>query len=64
VCKRIVELARDYGARCTATGVESRTDYVTAHEIGFDLVQGYLFGKPMAVKKFARSATSPPLRME
>uniref|UniRef100_Q07I46 Response regulator receiver modulated diguanylate phosphodiesterase n=1 Tax=Rhodopseudomonas palustris (strain BisA53) TaxID=316055 RepID=Q07I46_RHOP5 len=63
VCKRIVELARDYGARCTATGIESRADYVTAHQIGFDLVQGYLFGKPMAVQKFARSASSRPLRM-
>ena len=63
VCKRIVELAADYGARCTATGIESRTDFVAAHEIGFDLVQGYLFGKPMAVKKFARSATNRPLRM-
>jgi EAL domain-containing protein (putative c-di-GMP-specific phosphodiesterase class I) len=64
VCKRIVELARDYGARCTATGIESRADYVTAHAIGFDVVQGYLFGKPMPLKKFARSATSRPLRLE
>jgi EAL domain-containing protein (putative c-di-GMP-specific phosphodiesterase class I) len=23
--------------------------------MGFDLVQGYLFGKPLGVKKFARS---------
>jgi EAL domain-containing protein (putative c-di-GMP-specific phosphodiesterase class I) len=23
--------------------------------MGFDLVQGYLFGKPVAVRKFARS---------
>jgi len=64
VCKRIVELARDHGARCTATGIESRADYVAAHAIGFDFAQGYLFGKPMPLKKFARSATSRPLRME
>lgn len=63
VCRRIVELARDYGARSTATGIESRADYITAHGIGFDLVQGYLFGKPMPLKKFARTATSRPLRM-
>jgi EAL domain-containing protein (putative c-di-GMP-specific phosphodiesterase class I) len=49
---------------CTATGIESRADYVTAHAIGFDVVQGYLFGKPMPLKKFARSATSRPLRLE
>ncbi|MFC0242164.1 EAL domain-containing response regulator [Rhodopseudomonas telluris] len=61
VCKRIVDLAADYGARCTATGIESRSDYIAAHEIGFDLVQGYLFGKPMGLKKFARAAATRPL---
>jgi EAL domain-containing protein (putative c-di-GMP-specific phosphodiesterase class I) len=29
--------------------------------MGFDLVQGYLFGKPMALKKFARSALVHPV---
>jgi EAL domain-containing protein (putative c-di-GMP-specific phosphodiesterase class I) len=29
--------------------------------MGFDLVQGYLFGKPMALKKFARSALAHPV---
>ena len=35
--------------------VETRADFLTAHGMGFDLVQGYLFGKPLGVKKFARS---------
>jgi EAL domain-containing protein (putative c-di-GMP-specific phosphodiesterase class I)/CheY-like chemotaxis protein len=56
VCRHIVELAREYGVRTVAEGVESRADLVAANEIGFDLVQGYLFGKPMPLKKFARSA--------
>ena len=55
VCRRIIELGQEQGARVVAQGVETRTDFVTAHGMGFDLVQGYLFGKPMAVKKFARS---------
>lgn len=55
VCRHIVELAQDHGARATAQGVETRADFLTAHGIGFDLVQGYLFGKPLGVKKFARS---------
>ena len=55
VCRRIVELARDNGARATALGVESRADYLAAHDMGFDLVQGHLFGKPVGVRKFARS---------
>jgi EAL domain-containing protein (putative c-di-GMP-specific phosphodiesterase class I)/CheY-like chemotaxis protein len=55
VCRRVVELARGYGARVVAEGVETRADLVAANEMGFDLVQGNLFGKPMALKKFARS---------
>jgi EAL domain-containing protein (putative c-di-GMP-specific phosphodiesterase class I)/CheY-like chemotaxis protein len=61
VCRRIIELARGYGARVVAEGVESRADFVAANEMGFDLVQGYLFGKPMALKKFARSALVHPV---
>jgi EAL domain-containing protein (putative c-di-GMP-specific phosphodiesterase class I)/CheY-like chemotaxis protein len=66
VCRRIVELARDHGARAVAQGVETRADFVTAHGLGFDLMQGSLFSKPMGVKKFARSRpllmTSPDQR--
>jgi EAL domain-containing protein (putative c-di-GMP-specific phosphodiesterase class I)/CheY-like chemotaxis protein len=55
VCRRIVELAQDHGARVVAQGVETRADFIAAHGLGFDLMQGYLFNKPMGVKKFARS---------
>jgi len=55
VCRRIVELARDNGARVVAQGIETRADFLAAHDLGFDLVQGHLFGKPVAVRKFARS---------
>lgn len=56
VCRHIVELAQGYGARAAAEGIESRADLVAANELGFDLVQGFLFGKPMPLKKFVRSA--------
>jgi EAL domain-containing protein (putative c-di-GMP-specific phosphodiesterase class I)/CheY-like chemotaxis protein len=55
ICRRIVELAQDHGARVLAQGVETRADFLAAHGIGFDLVQGYLFSKPLGIKKFARS---------
>jgi EAL domain-containing protein (putative c-di-GMP-specific phosphodiesterase class I)/CheY-like chemotaxis protein len=55
VCRHIVELAQGYGARAVAEGVESRGDLMAVNELGFDQVQGYLFGKPMPLKKFARS---------
>ncbi|WP_022721086.1 EAL domain-containing protein [Rhodopseudomonas sp. B29] len=63
VCRRIVELAGDYGARAVATGIETRADYHAVHELGFDHAQGFLFGKPMPLKKFARMASSRPLRL-
>lgn len=61
VCRRIVELARGYGARVVAEGVDTRADFVAASEMGFNLVQGYLFGKPMGLKKFVRSALGQPV---
>ncbi|WGD52840.1 EAL domain-containing response regulator [Bradyrhizobium sp. CB1650] len=56
VCRDIVELAKGYGVRTVAEGVQNRADLMAANELGFDLVQGFLFGKPMPLKKFARSA--------
>jgi EAL domain-containing protein (putative c-di-GMP-specific phosphodiesterase class I) len=61
VCRRIIELAKGYGVRVVAEGVETRADFVAANEMGFDLVQGYLFGKPMPLKKFARTALGHPV---
>lgn len=61
VCRRIIDLADGYGARTVAEGVETRPDFLAAHEMGFDLVQGFLFGKPMGAKKFARSTQAHPV---
>lgn len=61
VCRRIIELTKAYGARVVAEGVETRAEFIAANEMGFDLVQGYLFGKPLGLKKFARSALVYPM---
>ena len=61
VCRDILELADRYGARTVAKGVETRSDLVVAHEMGFDLAQGYLFGKPANAKKFARATLARPV---
>jgi EAL domain-containing protein (putative c-di-GMP-specific phosphodiesterase class I)/CheY-like chemotaxis protein len=60
VCRRIIDLAESYGARTVAEGVETRADLIAVHEMGFDMVQGFLFGKPAAARKFARSPLSKP----
>lgn len=54
VCRRIVELADNFGARTVAEGIETRADFRTARELGFDLIQGFFFAKPMLPDKFAR----------
>ncbi len=61
VCRSIIDLADRVGARTVAKGVESRSDLVATHEMGFDLAQGYLFGKPANARKFARAALSRPV---
>lgn len=60
-CRWIVDLADGYGVRTVAEGVETRTDFLTVREIGFDLSQGFLFAKPMTALKFARTMLRHPV---
>jgi EAL domain-containing protein (putative c-di-GMP-specific phosphodiesterase class I)/CheY-like chemotaxis protein len=55
MCRRIVDLANGYGARTVAEGVETWADFLAVREMGFDLVQGFLFAKPMSAEKFAHT---------
>jgi EAL domain-containing protein (putative c-di-GMP-specific phosphodiesterase class I)/CheY-like chemotaxis protein len=63
VCRGIVDLAAGYGVRTVAKGIETRADFRTVHDIGFDQVQGFLFGKPLSARKFARAALMHPSRV-
>jgi EAL domain-containing protein (putative c-di-GMP-specific phosphodiesterase class I) len=60
-CRRILELADGFGARTVAVGVESRSDFLTARDLGFDMLQGYYFAKPMEARKFARRVLGRPV---
>lgn len=60
-CRRILELADGFGARTVAEGVETRADFVAARELGFDLIQGFFFAKPMEPQKFARRILGRPV---
>jgi EAL domain-containing protein (putative c-di-GMP-specific phosphodiesterase class I) len=55
MCRQIRDLADNYGARTVAEGVENRADFLVVRELGFDLIQGFLFGKPTTVRKFGRT---------
>jgi EAL domain-containing protein (putative c-di-GMP-specific phosphodiesterase class I) len=59
VCSDIVATARDRGVRSVAVGVDTHADYVAARELGFDLLQGGLFAKPMELKAFERTLKRP-----
>jgi EAL domain-containing protein (putative c-di-GMP-specific phosphodiesterase class I) len=61
MCGRILDLANFYGARTVAEGVETRADFLAVREMGFDLVQGFLFAKPIPAKKFARTIMGRPM---
>jgi EAL domain-containing protein (putative c-di-GMP-specific phosphodiesterase class I) len=63
VCRGIIDLAENYGVRTVAEGIESRADFVTAHQLGFDVAQGFLFGKAMATRKFARTTLTQPVTL-
>jgi len=54
-CAEIVALARDAGARSVADGVETQSDYLAVRDLGFDLLKGHMFAKPMAPRKFERA---------
>jgi EAL domain-containing protein (putative c-di-GMP-specific phosphodiesterase class I) len=60
MCRRIVDLAHGYGARTVAEGVETWGDFLAVREIGFDLVQGFLFAKPMSAEEFAQACWAGP----
>jgi response regulator receiver modulated diguanylate phosphodiesterase len=62
-CRSIVELADRLGARTVAEGVETRADFVMARELGFDLIQGFFFGKPTEARKFARRTLREPVKI-
>jgi len=63
VCRQILDLADGFGARTVAEGVETRADFFTVREMDFDLVQGFLFAKPMTAQKFALTTLRHPVTM-
>jgi EAL domain-containing protein (putative c-di-GMP-specific phosphodiesterase class I) len=60
MCCGILELASGYGARTVAEGVETWADFLAVREMGFDLVQGFLFAKPVTAEKFGHTCWGAP----
>jgi EAL domain-containing protein (putative c-di-GMP-specific phosphodiesterase class I) len=60
ICRRLLELANFYGSRTVADGIDTWSDFLTVRDLGFDLVQGSLFAKPMSAAKFAQTCWAAP----
>ena len=60
-CRSIVEFADRVGARTVAEGIETRADFLAARALGFDLIQGFIFARPMEAPKFVRRVLGKPL---
>jgi EAL domain-containing protein (putative c-di-GMP-specific phosphodiesterase class I) len=63
VCRQIVDLANHYGARTVAEGVETKADFIVARDLGFDLIQGFVFARPMDLRQFTRTMLGQPVTM-
>lgn len=63
VCRHILDLADGYGARTVAEGVETRADFLTVRDLGFDKAQGFFFARPSTAKRFARTVLGRPVQM-
>ncbi|HEY8591838.1 MAG TPA: EAL domain-containing protein [Sphingomicrobium sp.] len=48
IIQSIVQLAKSFRMSVTAEGVETAEDFERMRDLGCDIIQGYLFGKPLA----------------
>jgi diguanylate cyclase (GGDEF)-like protein/PAS domain S-box-containing protein len=65
IVRAIITLARQLGLRVVAEGVETNQELELLRRLGCDLMQGYLFSKPMtaeACNTFLHNTYSGPLR--
>jgi EAL domain-containing protein (putative c-di-GMP-specific phosphodiesterase class I) len=53
LCQTIVEITRRFGALSVAVGVETSDDLAAVQELGFDVAQGFFFGRPMPPEELA-----------
>jgi EAL domain-containing protein (putative c-di-GMP-specific phosphodiesterase class I) len=59
VTARLVEMVRELGIVTLAEGVEVEAEAEVCHEIGFDLAQGFFFGRPMPSRRAKKAVAEP-----
>jgi diguanylate cyclase (GGDEF)-like protein/PAS domain S-box-containing protein len=61
--RAIVQLARSFGLRTVAEGIEERDQLAPLLTLGCDLAQGYLFARPASAAEVAALAGGPTLSL-
>lgn len=51
IIQSIVQLAKSFRMSVTAEGVETTEDFERMRDLGCDIIQGYLFGKPLSYER-------------
>jgi predicted signal transduction protein with EAL and GGDEF domain len=51
IIQSIVQLAQSFRMTVTAEGVETAEDFERMRDLGCDIIQGYLFGKPLSYER-------------
>ncbi|QIK78763.1 EAL domain-containing protein [Sphingomonas piscis] len=51
IIQSIVQLAKSFRMTVTAEGVETAEDFERMRELGCDVIQGYLFGRPLSFER-------------
>ena len=53
----LVQMVHDLGIAALAEGIEKEEEHEACLEIGFELAQGYLYGKPALPKSFSNESS-------
>ena len=56
IIQSIVQLAKSFRMSVTAEGVETAQDFERMRDLGCDIIQGYLFGRPLSYERASELA--------
>ena len=51
ICKTLIRMARNFGSQAVAIGISSEADLRMIRNLGCDMGQGFLLGKPMGAQR-------------
>ena len=60
ITEAIINMVKALGIESVAEGVEEQKQYEYLYSIGCDVIQGYLFGKPLSTEEVEKVLDSAP----